>query len=331
VTPPPVDPTALDIDMIRELYREGSVTVAGVDPRLNATRIAQRLHVGRRRVAARLKVWKEVGFLRRYDVWPNPALLGAQGAWLSVRVDHPRRKPALIEHLGLVDGVVSALDFVGEWFTVGLLVADEGTLARKMALIRGLAGVADLEGPAVWEATAPVRPLTPLDLRIVRALRDRPDATLRDTARRVGISTRTMTRRYAQLLDDSAVWFVPIFDFTALLPPVIALNLTIRAGTSQAAVARALRRRFPLVLESRAMGTQPDTGSSLVPVYVTLPSAARVEELHRYAESLEGVESVELLTMVRLHSFPEWFDRHLAGLIAAATPSEHRRRRANPA
>jgi DNA-binding Lrp family transcriptional regulator len=319
VTAPPISPSKLDIDMIRELYRDGAVNIAGVDPRLNATRIAHRLHVGRRRVAARLRVWKEVGFLLRYDVWLNPALLGVQGAWLNVRVEHPRVKPDLFRRLGLIDGVVSALDFVGEWVSVGLVGPDEPSILRKMGLIRGLAGVADVEGPGAWSAPAPKRRLTSLDLRIVRALRERPDGSLSDTARRVGISTRTMTRRYSELVGDWAVWFVPVFDFTALVPPIISLNLEVRPGTSQELIARAIRKRFPLVLESRLLAGVPDGPPPVILVFVTLPSAASFEELHRLAETLEGVKSVEQLTMVRMHVYPEGFDRELTALVNAAS------------
>jgi DNA-binding Lrp family transcriptional regulator len=318
VSRPPIAPSKLDIDILRELYREGAVNIAGVDPRLNATRIAHRLHVGRRRVAARLKVWREVGFLRQYDVWLNPALLNLQGAWLNVRVAHPRDKPELFRHLGLIDGVVSALDFLGDWVSVGLVGADDASIARKMALLRGLAGVREVEGPSAWSAPSPRRPLTPLDRRIVHALRQRPDASLVDTARRVGISTRTMTRRYADLVGDWAVWFVPVFDFTALVPPVISLNLSVRRGTSQESIARALRKRFPLVLESRLLGPLPGTPSEMIVVFVVLPSAAELEVLHRLAETLEGVEAVEPLTMVRMHAFAEAFDRELALLTDGA-------------
>ena len=328
MTAPPINPSKLDIDILRELYREGAVNIAGVDPRLNATRIAHRLHVGRRRVAARLRVWKEVGFLRRYDVWLNPALVGVQGAWLNVRVEHPRVKPDLFRRLGLIDGVVSALDFVGEWISVGLVGPDEPSILRKMGVIRGLAGVLEVEGPGAWSAPSPKRPLTTLDLRIVRALRERPDASLSDTARRVGISTRTMTRRYSKLVGDWAVWFVPVFDFTALVPPIISLNLGVAPGTSRESIARALRKRFPLVLESRLLPGLPDSPSTVTLVFVTLPSAASFEELHRLAETLDGVESVEQLTMVRMHAFPEAFDRELTALVDAAGGLKPRLRRA---
>jgi DNA-binding Lrp family transcriptional regulator len=318
------DPTGLDIDILREMYREGAVNIAGVDPRLNATQIAQRLHVGRRRVAARLKMWKELGFLRHYDVWVNPALLGARGGWLSLRVDNPRVKPDLFRRLGLVDGVVSALDFLGEWVSVGLLASDDATLARKAALIRNLVGVREVEGPAPWLAPLPKRSLTPLELRIVRALRVQPDATLTAIARRVGVSTRTMTRHYSDLVDDWAVWFVPVFDFTALAPPVVSLNLTLRSGTPPEGLVRTLRKRFPLVLESRFLGEIPGSSAEIFLVFVVLPSAARFEDLHHYVETLEGVDAVEPLSMVRMHVFPEWFDRELSGLVAATSAPRSR-------
>ncbi len=321
----------LDIDMLREMYREGAVNLAGIDPRLNATRIAHRLHVGRARVAARLKVWREAGFIRRYDVWLNPALLGWQGAWLSLRVDHPRLKPELFRRLGLVDGVVSALDFVGDWISVGLIAPDDATVHRRVSLLRELAGVGEVEGPASWNSPVPKRPLSPLDLRIVRALRERPTASLGETARRVGISTRTMTRRYSDLVEDWAVWFVPVFDFTALISPVASLSLVVQPGTAQDTVVRALRKRFPLVLESRRGGIDFPGGAETIVLFVTLPSAASVEDLHRFAESISGVLGVEQLTMVRMHAFPEWFDRQLEALMAPIDRPSKSRRATNPA
>ncbi len=317
----PVEP--LDIDIIREMYREGVVNLAGVDPRLNASRIAQRLKVGRARVSGRLRFWDRIGFLRRYDVWLNPTLLGWQGAWVSVRVDHPRRKPEVLRQVGLVDGVVSALDFLGEWLSVGLLGPDRASILRRVALIRGFTGVTDVDGPIFWQPPTPRRPLTPLDLRILRALRERPTATLSETARRVGVSTRTMTRRYAELVGDWAVWFVPVFDFSVLAPPVVSLTLALRPGTPHEPILRALRRPFPLLLETRPGSWAVDGSTDTLVAFLVLPSAARMEDLHRLAEGLDGVQGVELLTMVRMHAFPEWFDQHLASLTRPAPRAPH--------
>jgi DNA-binding Lrp family transcriptional regulator len=319
------DPDALDLAILREMYRDGAVNLAGIDPRLNATQVAHRLRIGRARVAARLKWWRDSGFLQRYDVWLNPALLGWHGAWVAVRVDHPRVKADLFRRIALVDGVVSAFDFLGEWVSVALVASDSISLERRVNLLRGLSGVREVEPPVLWRAPAPRRRLTPLDIRVIRALRERPTATLSETAHRVGISTRTMTRKYSELVNDWAVWFVPVFDFTALAHPVISLNLVVRPGTPHESVARSLRRRYPLVLDFSTLGVAPEVPPENLVFFVVLQSAALIEDLSHFVETIEGVEMVEPFVMVRTHAFREWFDRHLETMVPASPASESRR------
>ncbi len=307
--------TPLDLDIFREMYRSGGVNLSGIDPRLNATRIAKRLKVGRARVAARVNAWDASGFLSRYDVWLNPAVYGWQGAWVNVRVDHPRSKPALLGRLALVDGVVGGVELLGDWLGVGIVAPDDGALDRTANLLRGLAGVREVEPPVRWRAPPPARPLTPLDVRIVQALRENPTATLRATARRVGVSTRTMTRRYGDLLDGWAVWFVPAFDFRAIGTPVVSVGVTLHRGTDPDTIVRRIRARYPLTLEFRDAGVSTDPEVPGVGIVVLLPSSAHLDELDRSIAELDGVSGVELSVMVRILSFPDWFDRHLAGLL----------------
>jgi DNA-binding Lrp family transcriptional regulator len=316
VAPIAPDPEGLDIAVLREMYRGGTVNLAGIDPRLNATRIAQNLGVGRARVAGRLRWWKESGFLRTYDVWLNPALFGWNGAWIAIRVDHHQAKPELFRRLGLVDGVVSGLDFLGNWISVAMVAPDLASVERRLGVIRGLVGVAEVDTPVPWPILEPKRPLTPLEIRIVRALRAEPTATLSDTARRVGISTRTMTRRYSELLEDSKVWFVPVFDFTALNVPVVSLNVRIRGGTAPELVGRRIRSRFALTLDFSSAPAGADPSARDLGFYVLLPSAANLEELEQLAASIEGVEHVESYVLVRMHDFPAWFDQHLDAIAA---------------
>ena len=327
-----VGPEGLDIDILREMYRDGLVNLAGIDPRLNATRIASPVARGSRprlRPPQGLEGGRFHPSVRR-SAATRPCWAGV-GGWVNLQVEHHRVKPELFRRLGLVDGVVSALEFLGEWISVGLIAPDEPSLRRRVALVRGLAGVREVEGPTLWKAPEPRRPLTALDLRILHALRAKPTATLSETARRVGISTRTMTRRYSDLVDSWAVWFVPVFDFTALVSPIVSLNLTVRPGISQEAVVRALREHFPFVLESRRGAMVSDRSPDAVILFVTLPSAASFEELHRVSERIEGVIDVEPLTMVRMHSFPEWFDRQLEALMPPRARSTAPRRAADPA
>lgn len=315
MTAPPLNPEPLDLDILREMYRDGRANLSGIDPRLNATRIAKRLRVGRARVAARLKAWDERGFLLRYDVWLNPALIGWQGAWVSIRVDHPRAKPALFAHLAFIDGAVSGLELIGEWVSLGLVAPDAASLERRVGLVRGLAGVRAVEAPVLWDTPAPKRALSALDIRIVRALRERPTATLGDTARRVGVSTRTMTRRYSSLIEDSAVWFVPILDFRAISRPVVSVGVTLTAEVGRESVARQIRTRYPLTLDFGA----PVSGPTAHIFFVLPPSAAHLEELELFVGAIKGVTTVEANVMVRIHSFSSWFDRHLETLTPRRT------------
>jgi DNA-binding Lrp family transcriptional regulator len=314
VAAPAFRPEALDLDILREMYRNGAANLAGIDPRVNATRIARRLKVGRARVAARLKVWSDSGFLQRYDVWLNPALFRWHGAWIAIQVEHPRRKRELFSRLALVDGAVSGIEFLGPWISFGLVAPDPASLERTVGLLRGLAGVAALEPPQPWRLPEPRRDLTPLDLRIVRALRERPTASLGETARRVGISTRTMTRRYAQLLDHDAVWFVPVFDFRAIAQPVVSVGMNLDGTTSREAVVRQVRSRFPLLLEFENSEIGPQLANDEHVLFVLPPSAAHLEELEEFVASVKGVRGVETNVLVRSLSFPAWFDRHLESL-----------------
>ncbi len=313
VTRPPLQPETLDFDILREMYREGAVTLAGVDPRLNATRIARKIRVRRARVAGRLKAWSDSGFLRRYDVWVNPALFGWQGAGLNIRVHHPRAKAELFSRLALLEGAVWGVEFLGEWITLSVVTPDAAALERTRRLIGGLVGVREVDVPLPWRVLPPMRELSPLDIRIVRALRQNPSAMLSSTADRVGISTRTMTRRYANLVENRDVWFVPVFDFRALSYPVVVLGMTLRRGTDGNSILRRIRTRYPLSLAFREMpGPGPEAGGLLC--LVMPPSAAHLEEVEGYVASIEGVEELEANVVVRLHSFPDWFDRQLEAL-----------------
>ena len=319
VLAPSLRPEPLDIEIIREMYRDGAANLAGVDPRLNATRIAQRLRVGRARISARLRAWNEVGFLRSYDVWLNPALFGWQGAWLNIQVEHRHVKPTLFARLALIEGAVSGLEFLGDWISLGLVTPDTASLERSGDLIRGLAGVHGVEPPVPWRVPEPKRQLTPLDIRIVRALREYPIAALSETARRVGISTRTMTRRYSRLVEDWEVWFVPILDFRALSSPVVGLGLSVKPGTGRGAIVRRIRARYPLTLEFRNSVVGPQLGDDTMVLFVLPSSAAHLEEVEQFVGAIDGVVAFEANVLVRTHSFPAWLDRHLERLARRPT------------
>jgi DNA-binding Lrp family transcriptional regulator len=302
-------PADIDIDILREMYLSRGVSIAGVDPRLKANGIAQRLGVSRARVDSRLKEWTKYGLLQRFDVWPNPALFDRMGFTVDVRLSDRFRKEEAIEKIRLMEGAVGGIDFAGEWIAVQFVVPDATDVNRRAQLLRGLAGVASVGEPIRWARLEPTRALSPLDLRIIRVLREFPTQPLSTIARHVGVSTRTITTRYGRLVEDRAVWFVPVLDFRALTQPVVSLNVQLSDVAQHERVSRALRKAFPQSLEFVRAGFGPILPPDVTVFFVLCPSAARVEELEGILRGLPGVRDVEALLMVRIFSFPETFDR----------------------
>lgn len=323
----PTLPHGLDLDlaMLRAMYASRGVSISGIDPRLNANRVARQLGVSRARVAARLRAWAEYGFLDRYDVWPNPHLFGLTGATFDVRVSDRFAKDAVVARIGLVPGAVGAIDFLGEWLAVTCVLPRDAESGRTAALLRGLAGVAEVGEAVPWAPPESEGTVSPLELRIVRVLRKYPTDSLASIARRVGVSTRTITNRYGRLIDEQAVWFVPAFDFRALAEPVVNLNLQFRSGADRDVFRRALARAYPRSLEFRRTAFGPALPDTVGSFFVVERSAARTEELEAWVRAQPGLESEEALVMKRFISFPETFDR-----LIAEDPLPGRRRRPAP-
>ncbi|HYB77984.1 MAG TPA: Lrp/AsnC family transcriptional regulator [Thermoplasmata archaeon] len=302
-------PADIDIDILREMYRSGGVTVAGVDPRLKANRIAQRLGVSRARVDSRIKEWIRYGLLERFDVWPNPALFDLIGFTLDIRLSDRFRKDEVFDRIRLIEGAVGGIDLAGDWVSAQFVVPDEDTARRRVDLVRGLTGIAEVGTPILWARLEPTRALSPLDLRIIRVLREYPTHPLSTVARHVGVSTRTITTRYGQLVDDLAVWFVPVLDFRALAQPVLSINVGLDETADHEGVSRAFRKAFPQSLEFVRAPFGPIFPDRVAVFFALCPSAARMEELEGFLRALPGVQTVEALLMVRILSFPETFDR----------------------
>lgn len=320
---PPLVLTPLDLQILQQIYPEGRITFTGVDPRLSVSRIARALRTSRTRVGARLKGWQVSGMLVGYDVWPNPTLLGQVAASVNLRLASPLAKRRFLDRFGLMDGALGAMEFLGSWVLVQLLAPDEAALERRLRLAAQLEGVVEAEAPLLWPRLEVDRPLSPLDLRIVAAFRARPQGSLAQVATLAGISSRTMTDRYQKLLEDRAVWFVPVYDFTRLSSPVVSLTLTLRDPADRAPVLKKLRAAIGDVLEFDRESVVPDGRERMLGVTVLAPSAAAVEDIEAVAASLEGVTATESSVLVRTRPFRETMD---ALLREALDP----RRRAAP-
>ena len=304
----------LDLAILREMSREADFMWAGQDPRVTSDDVAERLRVAGSTVRARLRAWQEAGFLVELLVLPNPCLLGAGLARGFLRVDDIRAKQRVLSDLALIDGVVGALDHVGPWIGVGYVAENEAALARSVALVRRLAGVQEASPPELLSKVRCEGKLSPLDWRLVKALRAGPEKTFAQLAREVGISTRTFTRRYTKLAERHALWTMPVVDFTKFHGGAVArLLCTTSGGPGARKVAEELRKCFPEMLELHAHRAS-QAQAPMVDVLLFRPSVGEIEDAQRIALDLPGVKEAEVVFPRRLHAFPYWFDVRVEAL-----------------
>lgn len=322
--PAPRGMDRFDAALLREMLRDRVLLWGGGDPRIGSAALAERLGVDRTTVWARLRSWKDEGFLVRQEVVPNPSLFGAGLAAGDIRIDDPRAKRRALDAIALVDGVLAGIDQVGPYVILLYAHENEAALGRCTRLVAELAGVDDV---SMCIPFAPPRSsLQPAaaDWRILAALREMPDRPLRDVAARAGISNRTLTRRYARLLEGNAIWSFPVLDFQRYQDAVMARFVV---GLSDRAVAPALRNACRRSLPGMVWWDAPaeqllrlDDATAWVDVYCHLATAAEAESVQQWLLDTPGVEGVEIFFPKTWFVVPTWWDERIATRIAAHAP-----------
>lgn len=135
--------------------------------------------------------------------------------------------------------------------------------------------------------------MTPLDWRLLQALRAAPDTTLEAAAKKVGVSVRTAKRRFDRMVVDGCLDVIGLFDPGALAGHLLVdLVFRLRDGGGKAEVAQVLN-----TFRSRwvAQWSPPDHRLGHLTLVVLASSARELEDLRREGESLACVERCEAL------------------------------------
>lgn len=299
-----------DARILREMLREKVFFWGALDPRVSADDVARRLRLARSTVHARVKAWRRSGLLAASAFTPHPGLLGVGLGGGAIRVQDVRAKEGVLESLALVPGAFSAVDHVGEWVAVCFVRESDAALERLLRLVRRLPGVEEMT-PCAPIALQPCgHEMTPLDWRIVRELRRAPERTLAATARALGVSAKTMSRRYEALLEANALWYLPVMDFTRTEGTVVRLILDLEEDADRARVLAALDAWPSLfdVTDAKRLIPQAET----VDVALWVPNAGAVEDAMRRALDVPGVRAAEATFPRSWRFFGEWVDERLA-------------------
>lgn len=305
----------LDAGLLREMLREQVLIWGGIEPRLRTTELADRLDVDRTTVWSRLRAWEEQGFLVGQEVLPNPSLFGAGIAGGDIRIDDPRQKAQALEALQLVDGVLYGFDMLGPYVLVAYAQETQAGLDRCLQLVSQLPEVDEVSMCVPFEPPGSQIEPTSLDWRLIDALRSHPDAPLGEVADHAGISRRTFTRRYGELLDAQALWSFPLFDFSRYRGAVLARYVVLIDDPARSSdVVNACQDHMPLMLWSESLdslASNPEIEQPWVDAYCQLDTAAEAEDLQRWLLDQPGVDEVEVYFPRRWFVVPAWFDERI--------------------
>lgn len=319
-----------DLAILREMTRDHHLVWGGIDPRVSTTDIADRVGLHPSTVRARLRAWEREGFLEGYDVIPNPGLLGCDLMVTSVRMEAPEEKAAFFDDLGLVEGVHGAIDHVGPWVGVAFQVEHPPAVPRRVEVLGRRPGVGEVEEPFPGEFPRAEATPSSLDWRIVRELRRDPTDTLAAIADRVGITPKTLKRRYHDLVRGHAIVTVAVLDFRRYTGgTAVRVNAYLADPGDRANVAGALRDSYPEAMEMnpvpRSEPSDPSgTHGRVVQFLVHVSTAAVADDLLATASQVPGVAEAEVLFPVRYHRYPQWLDERVDRLASGTPAAEDR-------
>jgi DNA-binding Lrp family transcriptional regulator len=313
-----------DFDIYRALFLEQEARFWGsrsvVDPRISVAEVARRVGLSRTTVQARLRSWKDAGFLIGYEVWPNPRLFDVELCTVDIPVETPAHVDLLLSDLSLIEGVVSARGLLDEdGRTVRAYLVDDGGvgLGRRRRLIRRVAGLAtEPEVHPYWLPECDVD-LSPLDWRILSFYRSYPEAGLTEGAKNLGITAKTLSSRRDRLLDYHAMWWLLTTNSSRF--PAASFFITVSEAARVSSVRTAMEGISPgwIPCADDGFGVRPTPTLSIVAGLVMVESPASVDDLARQISRVPGVAAVRWRIPREFRGYPEWYDRHLLARLGS--------------
>ncbi len=199
----------LDFRILRELFA-GDTDSFRAD-RASIDEIARRLGTHRNTVSARIKRLTERRIFLPMTVEIDPGRLGMVGARVFMEVPPQRRTAETREELFHLEGVFGVLAYHDGWDVV-LYGEDEASLASKVEVARALTGARriswELHTSRDYPQEEQVR-ISPLDARLIAALLRDARSSFGTMSKEVGVTARTLERRYERLRKEEVISMLP--------------------------------------------------------------------------------------------------------------------------
>lgn len=190
---------------------------------LRPSHIATQLGLSTELVKDRLAKMEAQGVLQGYEAFPNLRHLGLSQTTVHYNLDG-RAKAKAVDKLRNAEGISGVFEFVGPGVCVDIYYRTASELDRRLRLISSLADVPAPHRLFDYPYPEVKGDLSPLDWRVVHALRKDARRSPTEIGEELGISSKTVNRRIDRLVAQSSIDVLPRVDMGEV-SDLIPLNL----------------------------------------------------------------------------------------------------------
>lgn len=298
----------VDLQIMRRMGLAPFLTWPHPPASIKPAALARSLGTSTDTIKRRLAALRKAGVFHGTQVFPNPRLLGLRMASFHFRLGAAVRRLVPPGAVTKVPGVLGVFDMVGGDRCVDVAFADDGSRDVVRSELAGLLG-AESSHFVDYASPAPTA-MTVLDWRIIQALRRAPETSLEEAADKLGVSLRTVKRRFDRMAKDGCLDVIGLWDPGAIqghLLVDLVFHLAPEAGRPElAAVLNAFRSRWV------GQWSPPDQRLGALTLVVVAGSSRELEDYRREGESLPFVERCEVLVLEAARENWEWLDQEIA-------------------
>lgn len=310
----------VDIAILREMGIQPYGAVPRPPSTLKPPHVAKRLGMNPERVADRVTRMRDAGVILGYKVYPNYRHLNLDVACYWMRFRDDAQATRALEEAANVEGIASVFAFLGGEVNVSVCGSSRPELDRKIGLLGRLAGGGEFR--KLYDLfTPPVRrPLDHLDWRILQSLRNDAFRASSEVGNEVGVSSKTVTRRFDRMAEEGAFFVLPELELQVAEGLLLAQVWLTATTQDLGALPRLAREALGEVLLTMDEAI-PREGSSELQLVVAARSARELDQLVARTQALPGVAAARALLLRDSRENYDWLDEAIEGRVRATAPA----------
>lgn len=309
----------LDIRILRAMGPVAYGLCEGGIDSVRPARIARALGVTPETVRDRVARMEQAGVIAGYEIVPNLRHLGLEATAYLLRPPDESRRNDIRRSLEHVEGLLEVTYFLTPELCVDLAFQTPGQRDRR---IRTLAEAAGDPAPVPfmgWAMPAVERQLTPLDWRIIKALRGDAKRSLVEVAEELGVGYRTVKRHYDRMAEERSFFVKPKLDPGAEAGLVPFGLLVFFAPDAPADTSKRVLKELDDHMLFGQAPLSPQFGHLSATLFAD--SARKVDELRQKAERQPGVARAQALVLTEVQPKMDWLDELIEATSRTAPPA----------